>query len=378
MWGFIITGQSLAVGANRFINKNTDIKEKTINLIDSCNTKNVSMIKYGPVNKNLFSQEIVPFKENVDSMTISSSFIDGINEEINNNLELCIHGVALGGAPMSYIEKNGKKDIYKNVIDQVRVMYNKFKNIEYKAIILIHGEADGIINNNKYYSQIHKLIKDYNNDIKLIVKQEKIIPLLLCQTSSAAHYNNDSFLSPLQQLKIHEKNKNIFLVCPKYQFDYVDSLHIDYKSQFILGAYYKKAFMIINKFNSFEPLSPESIIGTKNKILIVFKGNIGNLVFDTTNVKYIDNYGFNYFENNKNCSHKIKNIVIKRKNRIKIILNSPNFENSYLSYAYKNGINKNNLGDRGNIRDSDTSKYKGFNLYNWCVIFKEKILNKIK
>lgn len=376
MWGFIITGQSLAVGADILINKDGQKREKIINLTKSCNSKNVYMMKDGPVNNNLFSNEIIRFKENFNSMTISSSFIDGIRHEYNDNLNLCIHGCALGGAPMSYIEKNGKEDIYKNIINQVRIMSNKFKNIQYKAIILIHGESDGLFNNNKYYSQIHKLIKNYNDDIELIVKQEKKIPLLLCQTSSAAHYINYPFLSPLQQLKAHKKNKNIYLVCPKYQFDYVDSLHIDYKSQFILGAYYKKAFMIIRKFNNFEPLSPKSIIASNNKILIIFKGNVGNLVFDTTNVKYIDNYGFNYFENNKNCSHKIKNIVIKRKNRIKIILNSPNFENSYLSYAYKNGINKNNLGDRGNVRDSDTSKYKGFNLYNWCVIFKQKIIYK--
>ena len=145
-------------------------------------------------------------------------------------------------------------------------------------------------------------------------------------------------------------------------------------AQRILGEYHAKAQKVGNTYN---PLRPSSITGSGNSVVINFTGNVGNLAFDTTKVNSAVNMGFSYADDS---SRTITAVNITGPNQVTITLSGTIGANAVVAYAYHNGDGGAanqiaGLGDRGNLRDSDTTQsiYSSYILHNWCVTFRKAV-----
>lgn len=300
---------------------------------------------------------------------------------LNPDYTLLFSGQAQGGLPYTDIAKGTA--IYNKAIAQITNAKDKFNQIKYRAITLIHGEQDGINGNTSYAANIAQLRSDYQSDIKARTGQQDNVPLFLCQTSSGSGYGFNegidatTFPTPLEQLKAHETNSDIYLVCPKYHLVYADHSHISNYSQRLLGEYYAKAMQTVRDSGSYEPLSPDVFTVNGNTILIKFVGVVDHLVLDTTAVKPSSDMGFSYKDNSGNT---ISSVTLTGTDSVTLTLSGNVGANAVVAYAYHNGDGGSSnqvagLGDRGNLRDNDqtTSLYENKKLYNWCVTFKKEI-----
>lgn len=297
----------------------------------------------------------------------------------NENVYL-FSGQAWGGQPYSKLKKGGSTGVYEKCIDHIQNADNAFNSIRYLAITTSHGEQDALDNNLNYSNNLNEWQTDFNADIKAITGQVEDTPLFLSQTSGAGAYGfnggitETDFPSPLEQLEAHETYSNVVMICSKYNLETFDHAHLKNISQRILGEYFAKA---IPQGNSYEPLRPSTITPSGSGVIIDFVGNVGSLAFDTTLITAIVNQGFSYIDDSANT---ITSVTITGAAQVTVGLSGAVGANAIIAYAYHNGsggsVNQQNgLGDRGNLRDSDTavSSYNGISLYNWCVIFKKAV-----
>lgn len=374
--GIILTGQSLAIGGG---DEGGDSSLLTPLYPEQC-----FMLSPNPIGiaSETLSNEIVPLKEREGRHTIGHSFTRKIAES-NPNIRVVFHGQGQGGKEYAALKKGGETGVCEKIIAQVTNVKANMPSIIYKYLCIIHGEQDGNLKNTNYTNNLIEWLSDFNADVKAITEQAENLKMLLCQTNSASGYGNVSgisssdFPSALLQLKAHEENENIFLVTPKYFLPYRDHAHITNIGDRILGEYYGKAYLSIETTGTWEPLRPISLLGMGDKITVTFAGNVGQLVFDTTLVQPATNYGFEYMDSK---GRQITNVEIKGINQVEITLDGDMGYNAWLSYAYQNGLSGDEnqaagLGERGNLRDSDTavSVYDGAPLYNWCVTFKKQV-----
>ena len=183
-----------------------------------------------------------------------------------------------------------------------------------------------------------------------------------------------------------ENPSKIFLVTPKYIFDYSAGPHLTNYSYRKLGEYYGKVMKKVLVDNQiWKPLTIESVIIYDNIIKAKFYVPQPPLQFDTENVMLTNNYGFEYFDDANSAS--IVNVTITDPTTVTITLNqTPTGKNMELAYAYtgkpgaKPGRNSTD-SPKGNLCDSDTTptfydystSKLGNTLNNWCMTFIEPI-----
>lgn len=196
--------------------------------------------------------------------------------------------------------------------------------------------------------------------------------MLLCQLSSqAATVTNVLKQVSLGQLNACKDNPTkLFMVGPKYQLNYADNTHLTNYSYRWLGEYHAKAWKSILTTGSWKPLWPTETSLTDNIIRISFNIPQGPLVFDTTLVATIPNYGFEYMDDTASAS--ISSVAIDNSDIVITLDGTPTGANKKIRYAYTNQVG--GPGPKGNLRDSDTTpSFYGNALYNWCVHFEEDI-----
>jgi len=251
------------------------------------------------------------------------------------------------------------------------------------AVTSIHGERDHVIGTDAstYEGYLSEWQEDYDNDLKMITGQYNDIPLFTDQVSSFTGYNSATSVIPIAQLNASENNLNkIYLVTPKYFFDYADFAHITNTSYGWLGEYYAKVInKVVHEGVSWRPLSPDRAIISGNIIYVDFHVPEGELVFDTTLVSERNNKGFEYYDSTSSAT--ISNVEILDEDTVKITLSGiPTGNNQRVRYAYT-GVpgtqpgaqNSDSAG--GNLRDTDTAtSLYGNTLYNWAVHFDEPII----
>lgn len=366
----VITGQSLAQGgANAAITTTAPYPDDAFKFAN------------GPVGSN--TEVIVPtitaLSESVNE-TIATGFAKKLLSQ-KRDRTLLMSGQAHGGYDYSKLKKNGTSAVYQQCIEQVKYGSYLGGGNHVRAVLLVHGEADGNQGNQNYHKNLREWLDDYNADIKAATGQVDNIVMLTCQTSSASGYKDanarEGFVTPFLQLKASQNNHDIILVTPKYFMTYKDYAHIDAPSTRLLGEYYAKVYRhaVING-NKWQPLQPQTITRTGNKIVIDFIVPKPPIVFDTTKV----------IENSSN-THKgfvlknaggvaISDVVITSPTQITITASDNIPDGAVLSYAFDNGVKGKAgaaEGARGNVRDSDDgelSAYTNEPLYNWLVIFK--------
>lgn len=373
--GVVHTGQSLAVGGY-----GDDIAEGVYSPFFPNKT---FMFSPKPVGAGYESLSEIPVElTEINKVTIGHSLANHIAKNISTSI--LFHGHARGGQKYSELKKGGTSGVYERLLQQINDAKINFPGIEYKAITVIHGEGDGVINNANYQNNLDEWQRDLNLDIKKITGQSQNIPMFISQTSTAGGFDfnggiaDTNFPSPLHQLDASITNDNIILVAPKYFLTYYDRAHITNLSQRILGEYFAVA---IEQGVNYEPLRPSKIIGAGNKVTITYVGNVGNLVFDISSILEIKNYGFDYMDDN---DAKIYSVDIID-NKVVITLDKNIGDNAFVSYAYHNGSGgggsqKRGQGDRGNLRDSNPKRSiydDKYYLYNWSVIFKKQVMPPI-
>lgn len=371
--GVLVTGQSLAEGG---------VGNNVFPPVMSCMNYCAKTLSLGPImySDNTIGSDIIGVKEPIRA-SVSTTLTDGlITRCIADNAY--ISGQAWGGKKYVDIKKNGNTDLYNKCLAQVTRFKALRPSINYGAVVVIHGEADGYVNNTNYADNIIEWQKDFNADISSITGQKNKIPMFLCQTATAGGYgwnggiNDMNFQSPIQQLIAHESKGDVFMVCSKYHLKYADHAHITNESQAVLGEYYAKAMDSYYSTGSWEPCRPVSIIQSGTSITIKFTGVEDGLVFDESAVKPAGNKGFAFSDDS---GAEIIDVAISGKDSVVISLSKTPTTSKVLAYAYHNGAGGsanqvNGLGDRGNLRGTSkqTSKTTGLNLHNWCVIFRKE------
>lgn len=373
--GILITGQSLAEGGVGY-----DICPA----IQSTLNANAYTLSGGPVGvtDKILGSRLNNINEPVRA-TIASTMCDRI---LTNGIagKTIFSGQAWGGKAYKDVRKGGSTGVYEKCVSQVSDVVKNIKTVEYRAVVFIHGEQDGVDNNQSYATNLGEWIADFNVDIRNATGQSASIPAYFCQTASAGGYGHNggisdmSFPTPLQQLKAHINNPLLTLVTSKYHLKYYDHAHLTNESQGVLGEYYAKAVSHYEITGTkFEPCRPVSFDKNGNQIIIKFTGTEDGIAIDTDRVNAATNYGFDYTDNSGNT---IVSVAVDGVDTVILTLSGTVASGAVVAYAYHNGLGgsdsqKSGYGDRGNIRGTSKfiSKVTGEKLHPWCVIFREDI-----
>lgn len=365
--GFIITGQSLAEGgANLAISKTPVAKGKAL------------MLDCGPVPNNTMTGGSYPVDlKETKFETIASNFAKATLA--NKDKTLFVHGAAVGGMTYARLTRGGNANVYARIIEQMKALLHFPFKLSYKAILVIHGEADGGSGTDNYDQALQNWWTYFTEDIQLFTKQQEKPVMLLCQTSSAAGYKRElekrhEFKTPFAQLKVSAESPYHYLVCPKYQFDYKDHAHILAKDTQYLGEYYAKVkHEVVDKGKDWLGLRPKQLIKTAtNTVDIEFYVPTPPLVFDTDWVSNPSNYGFYLYNDNGVTINNVE--LLANENKVRITTDGDIPQGATITYAFDNGVGGKSgrtQGARGNLRDSDSimSLDGQFHLYNWAFAF---------
>ena len=237
---YLITGQSVAGGGVG--------GDATPEVKPAKYPNNIQMLSPQPIIDGLgqMSDFLVPLEES-SRVTIGSSWMQGMHEKEGG--DYIFSGQAFGGKSYDEIKKGGSTGIYERCLEQVSAVKEAKPEAIYKAVSIIHGEQDGINNNNNYANNLIEWAGDFFTDIKAITGDD--VAVLFCQTATAGGYNNiggiseTTFPTPLEQLKAHKNSALLNLVCSKYHLEYFDHSHLTNKGQVMLGEYYEKAMLKI-------------------------------------------------------------------------------------------------------------------------------------
>jgi hypothetical protein len=251
------------------------------------------------------------------------------------------------------------------------------------AFTVVHGEADANVTNVTYKSYLEEWQNNLETDSKAVTGQTGTIPMFICQLSSTFNSYAQAKVN-IGQLEASEANPNkIYLVTPKYIFDYSDALHMTNYSYRRLGQYYGKVMKkVLLDGVAWKPLSPSTVSIAANVITVNFHVPVAPLQFDSTKVKFKNNWGFEYFDATNSASISSVTLGSNGTSVLITLSNVPTGANKKIAYAYTNSASQ-SVGGRfvagsakGNLRDSDTTQAfylpdtnYGAELNNWCVHF---------
>ena len=233
----------------------------------------------------------------------------------------------------------------------------------------MQGESDiAEYPDTNYKTLLKQFSIDINQDIKEITHQDFPVRLISYQTNaitrgkkfSANSYECKEVAVPQAIMELTRDDSLFWPSGPIYPYSFTrEAVHLDGASQKQLGQLAaRSAIRIIRNQRHLYGLMPLSPIIDGNDIVVRFDITYPPLVFDTINVKKIDNYGFNII------THEGKDIIRSITLEDSLIriscLQSP--KGGKLRYAINGEIMKsgNQHGPRGNLRDTN---------YNWCYQF---------
>lgn len=260
-----------------------------------------------------------------------------------------------------------------------------------QAVTTVHGENDEAdhVSAADYAGFLEEWQADYETDAKALTGQTGVVPLFTCQMSSWMRYYSKQPTTALGQLKAARENPTkIFLVTPKYIFDYADFVHIRNHGYRRLGEYYGKVMKkVLVDRQPWLPLSPIGITRNGRTITARFHVPVPPLKFDTAAVLETPDFGFEYHDSAS--SARIRSVRITGPDTVTIELDQvPTGTGGTLAYAftgnpYTPAGRYNSTAARGNLRDSDATPSPSFDanipvsmggtLPNWCVTFNDPI-----
>jgi hypothetical protein len=385
-YGVVSTGQSLSVGVNSYIG------------ISRTQTYGNKMLGGGFGGLGM-GTTFVPLRESDSTETPGSALANTISA----NTILPAFSIALtnNGKPgYSYAELKKGTASYYNSIQQVRyarfAATAQFRPYKVIAVTVIHGETD----NANYYGRgailpqsgvYDSVLADYEanlttwqanfeTDITAITRQTDAVPMFIDQLSSFFSYYGNTATSavPMAQLAAAEhKPDKIYLVTPKYFFQYSDLHHLTAESYSWLGEYYGKVIKRVTiDHEAWRPLSPKAIVCRDNKVVATMHVPVGRLSIDTVNVARRPNYGFEYTDDS---GGQIVSVALAGTDSVVVTLSKKAGTHPRLRYAYTGRIGaipgaQIPYAAGGNLRDNDNyPSIYGNKLYNWCVQFDKPV-----
>lgn len=318
---------------------------------------------------------------------------------VNNRFRSILNVYAIGNTP--YWEMKKGTQTFTNALNGIKAansIVNQTLNKSHKfaAIIEVHGENDHFSNGTNptlpYQKNLEDWQHDYQTDASLITGQINTVPLFSSQNANWQTYTNSSTISnparptiSLGQLNAALDNpEKIYMIGPRYPFDYNDLYHMTSYSYRRLGEYYGKAVkkVLVDK-QPFLPLYPLNALINGNIITVNFHVPVPPLQWDTLGVLARLNYGLEFLESPQTAT--ITNVALGANGTSVVITlsNAPNGNIKQIAYAARGvygsigRMNANAPG--GNLTDSDnTPAYNqdpnvpanmGNVLKNWCVTF---------
>ena len=290
----------------------------------------------------------------------------GVPTDIDNNT-MVITNDGYSGSFLSSLSKGNASGRYSLVMSKVSILQSLVGTDDagVLAIIFMQGEADAGGDKTVYKSNLIKLVRDYNLDIKAATGQTNDVVLFSYQVST---YRNMA----ITHLEASDESEYIKIAMPMYHLPYYNNLHINAISQRLAGAYFAKAINEVQLSNNeFEPLRCIDARLTGNSVIVTF--NRSGLVLDTTLMPLQTNYGF--FVNDGNSDLSITEVKLLNQNQVKITLSVPVESGWTLGYGTTliGGLVQQGAG--GNLRDNSgiDNEFDNYPLHDWCVIFDYEI-----
>ena len=265
-----------------------------------------------------------------------------------------------------------------------------------RDVQLEHGESDMLAGMSQatYYAAIVDLLDDIQIDFAAITGQTDTIFMLMAQPTTQSIYSTSSDLVPstaLAMLQAHEGNTDMFLVGPKYQYQYSrndkgtgrDGVHLSNHGYRHHGCKVGQVrHHLYNLKRRWEPLRPSKLTQiSRDTLEIEFIVLCPPLVFDTKTVSNPGDMGFVVYDSG-GTEQSVDRVWISGPNKVRIKTVSALPSNWEVSYAYKvynrtSGSHRFS-GSRGNLRDSDNTpslyndaQGKPYSMWNWCVMFRK-------
>lgn len=283
------------------------------------------------------------------------------------------------------------------------------------AVVWIHGESDYSLANLNYKLNLESLQIDLETDIKTITSQVGTVPLFIsqfsayngfgggpCYTGDTSIYAcptlcadgtppnsacNESYPldgSPINQWVAAKENPSkIYLVGPKYQYEYSDGLHLTNTSYRAMGETIGKSIASYLLSGTWKPLVYKSVsYSSSTTIDVQFWVPVGQLAWDISTVTKVttdsvDTFGFE-FRQDAVASPKITAVEIVGTDIVRITLESqPTGTNQRIRYAYKGqryALGGDAGNAHGNLCDTDPQvSQSGGTIKDWATTFEAPI-----
>ncbi len=282
--------------------------------------------------------------------------------------------VGVGGARIEYLMKEAFTDgngaiPYANGLAVARRAQEIVSKFGWRLEVVVtwdQGESSGTLTRAAYKALLLQLYDDLAVDLKEITGQEQF-HFFLAQTSSL----NQSGV-PLAQLDASKERDNVYCVGPSYQLPFLDINHPTFIGYTRKGDQYWRAFKkVLVDGLKYKPLQPISAIRTGTTIDVLFEGQTGNVVLNTTLVASITNSGLEYFDDTSPPA--ITNVATITGGVRITLASTPTGANPVVRGGWtKPGVLPSPTGGaRTNICDQDTMlcRQDSTAMPNWCVHF---------
>lgn len=285
--GIIGTGQSLSCGFGASIVKQKYEAPGAIKLYDHEGNYDLARpeknsLKVVSLTEPLrtLSPTVNRYPNNIAGMTphytLARTLHDFWKADHGSLEHLSVHTcVGQGGAAMQLIEKDGDGSSYNASLFEAKTLARLAKesgaDLIFDAVMLTHGETDGILCNQDYAKQVRKMQSDYATDLAAITGQEREPILILSQQNTCPPVRelNPTVIEQMWQVQ-NEANKRVICSGPKYQYSYADGLHLPVGGYNRLGEKYGQVLhhSLLNN-DPFTPLSPRGARAPNPRAVVI-------------------------------------------------------------------------------------------------------------
>ena len=260
----------------------------------------------------------------------------------------------------------------KDICDRYGWAYKVF------GVCIVHGEADQYeqVSADTYKGYLKQWQNDYDYDIKAVTGQKETVQFFVSQSAASGFYSenatvaNGVFLASIEDSDIH-------LVCPQYCYPLTyASIHMNNYGYRYLGQFFGQIVgRAFNKYSS-PSIYPVSSSLSNNVITIEFN-HFGNLDIDTGNVAAVSDghYGFELIDDTNNAAITSVSIV---NDAIQIAIDKAPSSGAKISYAYKRLADEiDHIGSTNGVRGNLRSDWSFAGMFTndaqsipfWCCVF---------
>ena len=292
-------------------------------------------------------------------------------DAIFENSAVLVATAGLGGASYNTIKKGTKYfDDYTQIVQQAKFLADyQGKGFTIPFAVLVNGEANRANDQSTFMGYLNEFQSDQSTLFKSITGQSAEVVLVTSQLSSWTAGSEDGIATsevPLAQLQVALDDPTKHRCAgPKYQFDYVDGLHLTAES------YDDHGDMVARAINTpgWLPLHPVGATIDGAVITVEFHVPQGNLALDTSLVTNPGSYGVEFFQTG-GSPVTISSVTVASSTTLEITLSAtPTGTDQKVGFGLTGTPNTNggpSTGPRTCIRDSSTDvSARGNPMYNW-------------